>query len=238
MAATPDYLQELEAWRHRDCELFDTVKKLTAEDRRSVGEIQNSGILGSADFADEPVDASRAADRDRWRKEWFERVRNRPSDCDLVFADPDDGLPECLARRRQLRASIFSRERWGRGRGATVSRPGADRVERRSPSDSLEHSRPTHRATGRRHLDPDVQTEPRVTRTTTSAAWPSGATYSRPRRHSSDEMLPVRTLRVWTGFRRASTFLPCRDPGRVRTAATPGSHPARAGFFRCTRRSV
>ena len=88
------YLREPDRWRHLDRDLFDTLKGLVEEDRRSVAEIQNSGILGDAEFVDEPVDATGVPvrERERWRRQWFEGVLNRLSACDLVFADPDNGL--------------------------------------------------------------------------------------------------------------------------------------------------
>ena len=88
------YLQRSNEWRHLDPGLFDTLKNLVDENRRSVAEIEKSRILGSADFADEPVDVTQIAVREResWRRAWFERVQNTLSDCDLVFADPDNGL--------------------------------------------------------------------------------------------------------------------------------------------------
>ncbi|MDE0081254.1 MAG: hypothetical protein OXT72_01240 [Gammaproteobacteria bacterium] len=88
------YLEEPRRWRHLDVELFDALRSLVDEGRRSVGEIRDTGILGNAVFADEPVDvdAIRVRDRKRWREEWFERVMDRLSGCDVVFADPDNGL--------------------------------------------------------------------------------------------------------------------------------------------------
>ena len=88
------YLQRPDEWRHIDGDLFDTLKNLIDEKRRSVSAIEKSGILGSADFAGEPVDVTQVAVREResWRRAWFERVRNALSACDLVFADPDNGL--------------------------------------------------------------------------------------------------------------------------------------------------
>ena len=88
------YLQRPDEWRHLDPDLFDALKHLIDEKRRSVAEIEKSGILGSADFASEPVDVIHVAVREResWRRAWFERVQNALSDCDLVFADPDNGL--------------------------------------------------------------------------------------------------------------------------------------------------
>ena len=89
-----EYLRQPDDWRHLDPELFDTLKELVDEDRRSVAEIQRSGILENAVFADEPLNVDKVAvrERERWRREWFERVKDALSDCDLVFADPDNGL--------------------------------------------------------------------------------------------------------------------------------------------------
>ena len=88
------YLQRPDEWRHLDPDLFDTLKNLIDEKRRSVAEIAKSGILRSADFADEPIDVTQIAvhERESWRRAWFERVQNTLSYCDLVFADPDNGL--------------------------------------------------------------------------------------------------------------------------------------------------
>ena len=88
------YLQRPDEWRHLDPDLFYTLKNLIDEKRRSVAEIEKSGILGSADFADEPVDVTQVANGEHkiWRRAWFERVRNALAASDLVFADPDNGL--------------------------------------------------------------------------------------------------------------------------------------------------
>lgn len=88
------YLDRSREWRHLDPELFDLLKKLVAEGARSVDSVQGSGILGDAVFAAEPADVSevRFRDREHWRREWFARVMERLSGCNLVFADPDNGL--------------------------------------------------------------------------------------------------------------------------------------------------
>ena len=88
------YLREPERWRHFDSDLFDTLKGLVEEDKRSVAEIQNSGILGDAEFVGDPVDCAWVGDREsgNGRRQWFERMLSRLSACDLVFADPDNGL--------------------------------------------------------------------------------------------------------------------------------------------------
>lgn len=88
------YLEEPGRWRHLDAELFDALRTLVEERRRSVAAIRDSGILGNAVFADEPVDVGtiRVRDRKLWREAWFGRVMDRLSACGLVFADPDNGL--------------------------------------------------------------------------------------------------------------------------------------------------
>ena len=87
------YLQHLDKWRHLDAELFDALKKLTG-DRRSVANIQQSGILGDATFSAERLVLAgvKARDRECWRHQWFDRIKRQLIRCDLVFADPDNGL--------------------------------------------------------------------------------------------------------------------------------------------------
>lgn len=88
------YLQQRRQWRHLDPDLFDVLKRLVDGGERSVGAVQAAGVLGNAAFAVEPLDIRPVSVRDRkhWRREWFERVKHRLADCDLVFADPDNGL--------------------------------------------------------------------------------------------------------------------------------------------------
>ena len=79
------YLHAPERWRDLDDKLFDTLKKLVCRGCRSVRKIEESGILGNATFHRKPVDV-------RSRKAWFNGVIDQLRDCDLVFADPDNGL--------------------------------------------------------------------------------------------------------------------------------------------------
>lgn len=81
-------------WHHLDPQLFETLKKLLRDDNRSVQAVQRSGVLDDAAFADERLDVSgvRWGDRRHWRRRWFEAVQDQLSGCDIVFADPDNGL--------------------------------------------------------------------------------------------------------------------------------------------------
>ena len=88
------YLRAGARWRHLDPDLFDVLKRLVDNGDRSVGVVQAQGVLGSAAFATELLDVRcvPVRGRERWRREWFKRVRNRLCHCDLIFADPDNGL--------------------------------------------------------------------------------------------------------------------------------------------------
>lgn len=87
------YLQHPDEWRHLDAELFDALKELVG-DRRSVADIQESGVLGDAVFAANRLVVAevKVNDREHWRNRWFSRVKRQLAGCDLVFADPDNGL--------------------------------------------------------------------------------------------------------------------------------------------------
>ena len=89
-----NYLEDPKKWRCLDPKLFDGLKELIREDRRTIAEVQQSGLLNKATFFDDPLDLSQVPknDRKRRRQKWFGRVKKRLADCDLVFADPDNGL--------------------------------------------------------------------------------------------------------------------------------------------------
>lgn len=96
-----EYLRSPDLWRGRDPELFDTLKRIVKEDRRSVDAIEKSGILNGAKFSNEVLSGpegvrSPAKYRERcaWRWRWFERVQDALRECDVVFVDPNNGLCE------------------------------------------------------------------------------------------------------------------------------------------------
>ncbi len=93
------YLSDCNVWRDLDPRLFDTLRELVTGGRRNVRSIEESGLLGEALFAGEALDVRdiSIACRAAWRDRWFQRVKGQLADCDLVFADPDNGL--CLDER-------------------------------------------------------------------------------------------------------------------------------------------
>ena len=97
-----EYLARPDVWRPVDCELFDGLQEIIAAWReghpRAVAQIENGGLFpqGTA-FASERLayPPNVGQDRKEWRHGWFDRVMNNLADCDIVFADPDNGLCNC-----------------------------------------------------------------------------------------------------------------------------------------------
>jgi len=94
------YLSEPETWRHLDAELFDELKLITDPEHRhkprEVRSIEHSPLFEDVTFSSERLDPDEMAQNKKrdWRSGWFERVMRDLQSCDIVFADPDNGL--CL----------------------------------------------------------------------------------------------------------------------------------------------
>lgn len=88
------YFDQPEIWRERSPDVFDGLKQLVRSDCRNVGEVVRRKIISPFAVAEEGLSypSRRIEDRARWRKRWFERVQLTLKDCDMVFADPDNGL--------------------------------------------------------------------------------------------------------------------------------------------------
>ena len=89
-----EYLERPMDWRHLDEGLFDTLRCIVASGHRSVAKIQEQCVLRNAVFADRRVDMASVPPphRPSWRRSWFEAECRRLEVCDMVFADPDNGL--------------------------------------------------------------------------------------------------------------------------------------------------
>jgi len=94
------YLNESVRWRDYDPELFDFLQQIVNQNKRKVSQIEKSGLLGSTRFSNEILEHSTQTlshyyqQRYDWRLGWFDRVQHALQDCDVVFADPDNGLCE------------------------------------------------------------------------------------------------------------------------------------------------
>ncbi len=80
-------------WRPYDPPLFDHLRAVVGSGRREVAALQDAAVLPGAVFAAEQIPVTCApAERPAQRAAWFGRVQAQLKDCDLVFADPDNGI--------------------------------------------------------------------------------------------------------------------------------------------------
>ena len=94
-----EYLARRDVWRPVDCELFDGLREIIeawrAGQPRAVAQIENSGLLPNAIFANVRLTFPPNAPQQTpaaWRQAWFKGVRNDLAGCGIVFVDPDNGL--------------------------------------------------------------------------------------------------------------------------------------------------
>jgi hypothetical protein len=87
-------------WQHLDPDLFVALRHVV-DQGRSVDALERTGML-NAIFSHELLISAdlKASERDVYRKKWFGRVVRDLENCDLIFADPDNGLAD---DRPQLR---------------------------------------------------------------------------------------------------------------------------------------
>jgi len=89
-----EYLNEPDQWKELDADLYLNLKNLVASGKRSVSTIESSGLLPKAVFFSVPLssDIVPPVGRGKWRRDWFQCLKAKLSGCDIVFADPDNGL--------------------------------------------------------------------------------------------------------------------------------------------------
>jgi hypothetical protein len=94
------YLNRPGEWRFLDPDLFDRLKEV-ANGARSVAALEQAGVLNAV-FAAEPLNMGELPHSARAgvRQQWFSRVLETLQGCDLVFADPDNGLTDDNPARR------------------------------------------------------------------------------------------------------------------------------------------
>ena len=101
------YLNRAGQWRFLDSDVYDALRTMVRAGRQSVGAIQAAGLMPGAAFADQGLLIADVPVRQRasWRRRWFERVYGRVAECDLIFADPDDGISPVRRFRPTVKAS-------------------------------------------------------------------------------------------------------------------------------------
>lgn len=99
------YLNQPQTWRDLDPELFDRLAGATTKSR-TVAALVHAGVVPAQTFVDELMTSRDLPARDRsdWREAWFARALQSLDGCDLVFADPDNGLVDDDPRRRRQRS--------------------------------------------------------------------------------------------------------------------------------------
>jgi hypothetical protein len=98
------YLDQPHIWRGLDPVLFDSLAA-TVKDQRKVAALESVEIAPGASFFREAIRAGNhpPSERSSARSRWFGRALEALSDCDLVFADPDNGLIDDADHRRRDR---------------------------------------------------------------------------------------------------------------------------------------
>lgn len=94
------YLSQPGIWRHLDPQLFDGLRKVTSG-RRSVAALQALRLF-DATYVGEPLQqrTEPCSLRSKSRAAWFDRQLRSLDGCELVFADPDNGLTDDNPSRR------------------------------------------------------------------------------------------------------------------------------------------
>lgn len=93
------YLEQPDRYAPLDRDLFEHLRNVT-KDARSIASLLP--MLGEATSSDESLNVAAVPARLRraWRRAWFLRVLDDLSGCDLVFADPDNGIVDDSDRRK------------------------------------------------------------------------------------------------------------------------------------------
>lgn len=102
------YLSDPEKWRQLDPILFDSLAIVVSRER-SITALQSTNVL-NAIYSSEPLTSADlpAGDRPEFRSRWFENTRKQLERCDLVFADPDNGIVNDNEHRR--RQKVFGKQ--------------------------------------------------------------------------------------------------------------------------------
>lgn len=85
------YLEKPDRYSSLDPELIDHLRRVV-KDARSISSLLP--MLGDAVSFDESLDVAEVSPhlRRSWRKAWFLRALDKLSECDIIFADPDNGI--------------------------------------------------------------------------------------------------------------------------------------------------
>ncbi|WP_344842124.1 hypothetical protein [Celeribacter arenosi] len=88
------YLDAPETWRDRSPQVFDVLGEMVKRNERSLAMVERSRLFPDATFSNQILETTEVSSlkRQEWRRNWFRTVSDDLSSCDIVFADPDNGL--------------------------------------------------------------------------------------------------------------------------------------------------
>ena len=90
-----EYLKKDDRLSEYDTTVFKTLKSIAFDKKKSVMDIQKSGILPRAVFYSEVLSPKGTpSERRDERQRWFEKSDTALNDAELIFMDPDNGLLE------------------------------------------------------------------------------------------------------------------------------------------------
>nr|WP_272210497.1 hypothetical protein [Marinicella sp. W31]MDC2876387.1 hypothetical protein [Marinicella sp. W31] len=94
------YLDRPELWEKFDPELFQHLRRVV-RGARSIDSLVP--VVQDSIVFDRALDTSTmpASDRSSWRKQWFLQLLSTIDGCDVVFADPDNGIVYDSGHRRR-----------------------------------------------------------------------------------------------------------------------------------------
>lgn len=88
-----DYLQQPARWRAFDPELFDRIHGIVNVGNRAVKALEAADLIPDAVYWNEEAPtAGSSIERRQARSAWFARGCSELAQCDVIFADPDNGL--------------------------------------------------------------------------------------------------------------------------------------------------
>lgn len=103
-----NYLNEPNRWRSYDPELFDALhEEVMVNNRRDVAFVRERNLIKNASFVEAILDSSPVA-----RSSWLTELRQKRSNMDLVFFDPDNGIevPSAPKTRRNSKKYVYWEE--------------------------------------------------------------------------------------------------------------------------------
>lgn len=95
------YLSDPEEWRQLDPGLFDALAKVVSGKRTVARLLSAEAIEAARVFSKSILPNVVAGERSSARAKWFNQNLRALSGCDLVFADPDNGIIDSDVRRRR-----------------------------------------------------------------------------------------------------------------------------------------